>query len=160
MTNNKIRFYMDLAEHVARQATCPRASVGAVIVRDDRVLSMGYNGSPRKIPHCRDAGCWIQERDGTKSCVRAVHAEANAVANAAYMGMATRGGVVFATHYPCVQCLKLIINAGIEEIYYARDYDDKRARSLEVLTTVRFYRVPTVSPMRKVGEITTKERRS
>lgn len=131
MSTDKIRFYMDLAFHVGKQGTCPRASVGAVIVRDDRVVSVGFNGSPRHTPHCKDAGCWMQERGGKQSCVRAAHAEANAVCNAAYTGVSVMGGVIYSTHFPCVHCVRLIINAGIKKIYYTIPYDDEK--SIEML---------------------------
>jgi len=133
LKQEKIRFYMDLAVSVSKQGTCPRAGVGAVIVRDDRVLSLGFNGSPRYTPHCKDAGCWIEKRGETVSCVRSVHAEANAIANAAYMGVSTKGGYIFTTHYPCVNCLKLIINAGISQIFYEIPYDDEASKRMAAL---------------------------
>ena len=130
MRTDKIQFYMDLAFHVGKQGTCPRASVGAVIVRDDRVVSLGYNGAPRHTPHCKDAGCWIQQRGERVSCIRAAHAEANAIVNAAYMGTTTKGGTMFTTHFPCIHCLKLIINSGIVEIFYTKPYDDPESVKL------------------------------
>jgi dCMP deaminase len=133
MNDSKKRFYMDLAVHAATMGTCSRAGVGAVIVRDDRVLSLGFNGSARHTPHCKEDGCWIQQRGSTISCVRSVHAEANAICNAAYMGVETRGGEIFCTHYPCVNCLKLIINAGIQKLYYVKPYDDEYSDKLVAL---------------------------
>lgn len=131
MTEQKIRFYMDLAFHMGKQGTCPRANVGAVIVRDDRVIAMGFNGSPRHTPHCKDDGCWMRQRGELVSCVRSVHAESNSIVNAAYMGTVTKGSVMFSTHYPCLACMKLIINAGITQVYYSIPYDDPDAKILE-----------------------------
>lgn len=140
----KIKFYSKLAKQVAKEATCPRASVGAVLVHDDRVISLGYNGSVRNTRHCKDSGCWLQPKDDRQTCMRAVHAEANALINAAYGGAATKGSVLFCTHKPCVQCLKLLINAGIEEVFYLQEYSDKLVDELlepRVIPLIKLTRV-------------------
>lgn len=111
---------MQIAHIVANRGTCGRAQVGAVIARDGRVLTTGYNGPPSRLPHCTDpGGCGILPSDG---CSRAVHAEANAIAYAARHGIATEGCTLYSTHLPCLKCAELIINAGIVAVYYRTDY--------------------------------------
>jgi len=116
---------MDIAFQVARRSTCPRASVGAVIVRDKRILTTGYNGSPRGLPHCTEAGCLIINGH----CVRALHAEQNAIIQGALHGVDVSHSILYVTHQPCLSCAKMIINAGIERVVYAGDYPDEIARS-------------------------------
>jgi len=116
---------MDIAFQVARRSTCPRASVGAVIVRDKRILTTGYNGSPRGLPHCTEAGCLIINGH----CVRALHAEQNAIIQGALHGVDVSHSVLYVTHQPCLSCAKMIINAGIGRVVYAGDYPDEIARS-------------------------------
>jgi len=116
---------MDIAFQVARRSTCPRASVGAVIVRDKRILTTGYNGSPRGLPHCTEAGCLIINGH----CVRALHAEQNAIIQGALHGVHVSHSVLYVTHQPCLSCAKMIINAGIGRVVYAGDYPDEIARS-------------------------------
>jgi dCMP deaminase len=110
---------------VATRSTCPRASVGAVIVRDKRILTTGYNGSPRGLPHCTEAGCLIINGH----CVRALHAEQNAIIQGALHGVDVSHSILYVTHQPCLSCAKMIINAGIERVVYAGDYPDEIARS-------------------------------
>ena len=102
----------------------PRKHVGAVIVRDRTVLSTGYNGSIRGLPHCEDVGCVME--DG--HCVTTVHAEANAILQAAKNGVSVDGGELYTTASPCWNCFKLIANAGIRTIYYGEFYRDERSR--------------------------------
>lgn len=121
---------MNLAELIGTQGTCPRAQVGAILVHEDRIIGTGYNGSPRLTPHCKTDGCWLYTKKDKKSCFRAVHAEINAIANAAYGGVATKDSVLFCTHSPCYACLQLIINAGIRSVYYRIPYADKLSNAL------------------------------
>lgn len=125
MSPKKIKFYLGLAQQVAKEATCPRASVGAVLVKDDRVISLGYNGSLRNTTHCKEEGCWLQPKEDRQACVRAVHAEANALVSASYGGATTKYSILFCTHKPCIHCLKLLIGAGVGEIFYLQDYPDQ-----------------------------------
>jgi dCMP deaminase len=118
-------YFMDIAFRVARRSTCPRASVGAVIVRDKRILTTGYNGSPRGLPHCSEAGCLIINGH----CVRTLHAEQNAIIQGALHGVDVSHSTLYVTHQPCLNCAKMIINAGIERVVYAGDYPDEIARS-------------------------------
>lgn len=111
---------INLARHFATRATCPRAQVGCVLVRGKHVIASGYNGAPAGMPHCTDAGC--QMVDG--HCTRAVHAEANAIAQAARYGNAIDGAWVYCTHTPCATCAKLLLSAGIAGVVIERGYGD------------------------------------
>lgn len=108
-------YFMNMAKLVSTRATCESRAVGAVIVRDKRVLSTGYNGSPAALPHCTEIGCLIQ--DGR--CVRTIHAEQNAILQAAMHGVSTMGATIYTTHRPCDICARLISGAGIVRIVYA-----------------------------------------
>ncbi|MFO8060602.1 MAG: cytidine/deoxycytidylate deaminase family protein [Bacillota bacterium] len=114
-------YFLNIAQTVSTRSTCPRRTVGAVIVRDRQILSTGYNGAPRGLPHCTEVGCLM--RDG--HCVRASHAEMNAIAQAALHGVRVAGATLYCTDKPCLMCSKLLINAGIEKIVYMRDYPDQ-----------------------------------
>jgi dCMP deaminase len=114
---------MQIAHLVAQRGTCSRAQVGAVIARDGRVLATGYNGPPSGFPHCTDPdGCTGADRKSNEGCLRAVHAEANAIAYSARHGIATEGASLYCSHLPCRKCAELIINAGIVLVYYSVDY--------------------------------------
>ena len=119
------RYFMNLALQAATRSTCSRKHVGAVITRDKTILSTGYNGSIRGAPHCSDAGCLME--DG--HCVRTVHAEANALVQAARHGIRLEGGEIYVTASPCFNCFKLIVNAGIRKIYFGEFYRDERVLS-------------------------------
>jgi len=116
------RYFMNLALQAATRSTCPRKSVGAVIVRDKTILSTGYNGSVRGAPHCTDAGCMMENNH----CIRTVHAEANALIQAARHGVRLEGSEIYVTASPCFNCFKLIANAGIRTVYYGELYRDDR----------------------------------
>ena len=107
-------YFMNIAEQVATRSTCSRKHVGAVIVRDRTILSTGYNGSLRGAPHCDEAGHDIEN----DHCVRTVHAEANAVAQAAKHGVRIDQSEIYVTASPCLTCFKLVANAGITTVYY------------------------------------------
>ena len=111
-------YFLNIASTVATRSTCDRAAVGAVIVRDKRILATGFNGSPAGLPHCDDVGHLMV--DG--HCVRTTHAEANAIIQAALHGTSTNGAVCYVTHYPCLGCTKMLINAGIKTIIYLNNY--------------------------------------
>jgi Deoxycytidylate deaminase len=116
-------YFMNIAKEVATRSTCPRKSVGAVIVKDRRILSTGYNGSIRGMPHCTDVGCDME--DG--HCVATVHAEANAIIQAARNGVCIDGADIYVTASPCWNCFKLIANSGIKRIYYGEFYRDEKS---------------------------------
>ena len=115
------RYFMNLAIQVATRSTCPRKHVGAVIVRDKTILSTGYNGSIRGAPHCDEVGCLMENGH----CIRTVHAEANALVQAARNGVRVDGGEIYVTASPCFNCFKLIANAGLKTIYYGEFYRDE-----------------------------------
>ncbi len=113
---------MNIAREVATRSTCDRKHVGAVIVREKTILSTGYNGSIKGLPHCDEVGCEMV--DG--HCVRTTHAEANAIVQAAKNGIQINQSEIYVTASPCYDCFKLIANAGINVIYYDEFYRDKR----------------------------------
>ena len=115
-------YFMNIAREVASRATCDRKHVGAVIVRDKTILSTGYNGSIRGLPHCDEDGHMME--DG--HCVRTIHAEANAVIQAAKNGTRIDGAGIYVTASPCWQCFKMIGNAGIGRIVFGEFYRDQR----------------------------------
>ena len=116
------RYFMNLAVQAATRSTCPRKHVGAVIVRDKAVLATGYNGSLRGLPHCTDVGCLMDNGH----CVRTVHAEANAILQAARHGVRIERSEMVVTASPCWECFKLIANAGIVKVLYGEFYRDER----------------------------------
>ncbi len=111
--------YREMLQTLERRSTCPRSHVAALLVRDERVISMGYNGSPPGAPHCLDVGC-LEGIDG--GCLRTVHAEANAIAFAARYGIATAGAVLYTSIAPCLNCAKLIASAGITHVLFLKPY--------------------------------------
>ncbi|WP_085991850.1 ComE operon protein 2 [Oceanobacillus senegalensis] len=112
------QYFMAQSHLLALRSTCKRLMVGATIVRDKRIIAGGYNGSVSGSVHCMDDGCYVI--DG--HCVRTVHAEANALLQCAKFGVPTDNADIYVTHYPCLQCCKQIIQAGIKTVYYAEDY--------------------------------------
>ena len=115
-------YFMDVARVVSSRSTCDRKFVGAVIVRDKTILSTGYNGSIRKLEHCDEVG-HMMEND---HCVATVHAEANAIIQAAKNGVAIDGAELYTTASPCWPCFKLIANAGLQRIFFGEFYRDQR----------------------------------
>jgi dCMP deaminase len=119
-------YFLQIAATVSGRSTCLRRAVGAVLVRDRRILATGYNGSPEGLPHCTDVGCLIV--DG--HCVRTLHAEQNALLQAAAHGVSTEGATIYVTSEPCLQCTKMLLNARVRRIVYLDPYDDALARAL------------------------------
>jgi dCMP deaminase len=117
------QYFMGIAFEVAKRSTCNRAQVGTIIVRDKRILTTGYNGSPAGLPHCTEVGCLIVG----DHCVRTLHAEQNAIIQAALHGVSVAGGTIYVTHQPCLTCAKMIINAGITRVTYQGRYPDELA---------------------------------
>jgi len=115
-------YFMNIAKEVASRSTCDRKHVGAVIVKEKTILSTGYNGSIKGLPHCDEAG--HEMIDG--HCVRTTHAEANAIVQAAKNGVKIESAEIYVTASPCYDCFKLIANAGLKSIYYDEFYRDKR----------------------------------
>jgi len=139
-------YFMEIARQVSTRATCDRKHVGAVIVRDKAILSTGYNGAPHHLPHCDEVGHEIV--DG--HCVRTVHAEANAIAQAAKNGVAIKNGAIYITASPCYDCFKLIVNAGITKVVYGEFYASRYGASQQVLTLAKKSRID----MHHIDEIT------
>ncbi len=115
-------YFMNIAKQVATRATCDRKHVGAVLVRDKTILSTGYNGSIRGLPHCDDVGHMMENGH----CVATVHAEANAIIQAARNGVRIDGATIYTTASPCWQCFKLIANSGCVKIVFGEFYRDQR----------------------------------
>ena len=122
-------YFMRMAELAAERSTCTRRKVGAVLVKDKRVLATGYNGAPKKIPHCEETGCLRKQLNipsGQRHEIcRGIHAEQNLIAQSAVHGVKTEGATVYCTNQPCIICAKLLINAGIKKIYYKKPYNDQ-----------------------------------
>lgn len=112
------QYFMAQAQLLAMRSTCERLKVGATIVRDKRVIAGGYNGSVSGDVHCIDEGCYVVD----EHCVRTIHAEMNAILQCAKFGIPTQGAAVYVTHFPCLQCTKMLLQAGISQIYYLKDY--------------------------------------
>ncbi len=115
-------YFMNIAFMVATRSTCPRKSVGAVIVRNHAILSTGYNGSMAGAPHCTDVGC-MMEND---HCVATIHAEANAIIHAARHGIPMDGATIYVTASPCWNCFKMLVNSGVTRICYGEFYRDEK----------------------------------
>jgi len=122
-------YFMGITFQVAMRSTCDRARVGAIIVKDRRILTTGYNGSPAGLQHCDEIGHLIINGH----CVRTLHAEQNAIIQAALHGVGVAGGTIYVTHQPCLTCAKMIINAGLRRVVYAGTYPDENA--VEFLTS-------------------------
>ena len=127
------KYFMEIAKQVATRATCDRKLVGAVIVRNRTILSTGYNGSPRNLPHCDEVGHEIV--DG--HCIRTVHGEANAVAQASKNGVAIDNSTLYTTASPCYDCFKLLVNAGVTRVVYGEFYMSRYGASKKVLTQAK-----------------------
>jgi dCMP deaminase len=112
------QYFMAQSHLLALRSTCTRLSVGATIVRDKRIIAGGYNGSIAGGDHCIDKGCYVIDHH----CVRTIHAEVNALLQCAKFGVPTDGAEIYVTHFPCLQCCKAIIQAGIRTVYYSQDY--------------------------------------
>ena len=119
------KYFMQIARDVSTRSTCDRKFVGAVIVRDKKILSTGYNGSNRGLPHCDEVGHEMENGH----CVRTVHAEANAIVQAAKNGVGIDGADIYVTASPCYNCFKLIANSGIKRIFYGELYRDERIKT-------------------------------
>ncbi len=127
-------YFMTIAGQVAERSTCLRRHAGALVVKDKRILATGYNGAPSGLAHCEDIGC-LREELGIPSgqkheLCRAIHAEQNAVVQAAKHGTAIDGATAYCTHQPCVLCAKILINAGVVEVMYRDPYPDTLAEQM------------------------------
>lgn len=127
-------YFLEIASVVAGRSTCLRRQVGAVLVKDKRLLATGYNGAPTGLEHCLETGCLRQEKNipsGERhELCRGLHAEQNAIIQAALHGVSIKGADLYCTHHPCSLCAKMLINAGIKRIILKEGYPDELARQL------------------------------
>lgn len=129
------RYFMEVAKVVAQRAACVRRAEGAVIVSDNRIISTGYNGTPRGVRNCIDGGCarcadrTVASGDRLDECL-CCHAEENAIVQAAYHGVSTKGSTIYATALPCLYCSKMIVNAGIRRVVCGGHYPGKHVLDL------------------------------
>lgn len=127
-------YFMGIAEVASCRSTCLRRRVGAVAVKDRRILATGYNGAPKGISHCEETGCIRQELkvpSGQKhELCRGLHAEQNLIIQAAYHGVSINEAIVYSTYQPCVLCAKMIVNSGITEVVFKGEYPDDLALSI------------------------------
>ncbi len=121
-------YFMEITQVVAKRSTCLRRRVGAVVVRDKRILTTGYNGAPMGLPHCEEAGCLRQDlhipSGQRQEICRGLHAEQNAIIQGGFHGVCLEGATIYCTTFPCATCSKMIINAGIRRLIFAESYPD------------------------------------
>ncbi|RLF29900.1 MAG: cytidine deaminase [Thermoplasmata archaeon] len=127
-------YFMEMAHVVAKRSTCLRRKVGAILVKDKHILSTGYNGAPKGLKHCSEVGC-LREKLRVPSgqrheLCRGLHAEQNAIIQAAVFGVSIEGSTLYCTNAPCVVCAKMLINAGVREIVFSGDYPDDLAKKM------------------------------
>ncbi len=139
-------YFMNIAKMVAERSTCNRAKIGAVIVKDRSIISTGYNGAPAGLPHCTDVGCLIYtsinpDGEEEQNCFRTIHAEINAIAQAAKHGVSIDGADIYITASPCYHCLKVLINVGIKNIYYLKPYKIEKIKELLELSKVNLIQI-------------------
>jgi len=125
---------MEMAQVVSKRSTCLRRQVGAILVKDKHILSTGYNGAPKGLKHCSEVGCLrvkLNVPSGKRhELCRGLHAEQNAIIQAAVFGTSIKNSVLYCTNTPCVVCVKMLINAGVNEIVFAGDYPDNLAKTI------------------------------
>jgi dCMP deaminase len=135
-------YFMQIAHLVSQRSTCLRRNVGAVIVKDKRMLATGYNGAPSGIAHCLDTGC-LREKMKIPSgqrheLCRGLHAEQNAIIQASLYGISVKGSTFYVTNQPCVICAKMLINAGISEVVVSAGYPDELAMDFLKSAKIKF----------------------
>jgi dCMP deaminase len=127
-------YFMEMAHVVSKRSTCLRRKVGAILVKDKHILSTGYNGAPKGLSHCSDLGCLREDLNVPSGerheLCRGLHAEQNAIIQAAVFGVSIKESVLYCTNTPCVVCVKMLINAGVKEIVYSGDYPDDLAKKI------------------------------
>ncbi len=140
------QYFLEMARVVASRSTCLRRRVGALLVRDKRILTTGYNGAPANLPHCEDVGCLRDELGippgQRQELCRALHAEQNAIIQAALHGVTTRGSDLYCTTQPCITCAKMLINAGVNRVVYEGDYPDQLSVDMLRHANVPLIRIP------------------
>ncbi len=149
-------YFLEIAHVVAKRSTCVRRQIGAVIVRDRRILTTGYNGAPSGLAHCLESGCLrdelgIQSGTRTELC-RALHSEMNAIIQAAQHGVGTKGATLYCTHQPCSVCARMLINAGITRVVYTGDYPDEFSMELLREAEIELVLIPSSEESVPLGE--------
>jgi dCMP deaminase len=138
-------YFMGITALVAKRSTCLRRSVGAIIVKDKRILTTGYNGAPSGIRHCLEVGCLREQLNVASGerheLCRGIHAEQNAIIQAAFHGVSIKDSTLFCTNLPCSICAKMIINAGIKKIYYQSGYADSISEDMLQEASVELIKV-------------------
>jgi dCMP deaminase len=135
-------YFMNIARVVSSRSTCPRKSVGAVIVRDKTILSTGYNGSIRGMPHCTEVGHMMENGH----CVATIHAESNAILQAARNGVRIDGSTIYVTASPCWNCFKEVANSGIRRVVYGEFYRDDRIFSVAASLSIELVHLASPEP--------------
>ncbi len=138
-------YFMKIAAQVSERSTCLRRQVGAILVKDKRILATGYNGAPSGLRHCSEVGC-LRESHGAESgekheLCRGLHAEQNAIIQAALHGIQIKGSIMYCTHQPCVLCAKMIVNGGIEKFKYLEGYPDPLAKEILDEAEIRLVKI-------------------
>lgn len=146
------QYFMQIAFEVATRSTCLRRNTGAIVVKKRRILATGYNGAPRGIKHCSETGCLRKELDipsGERhELCRGLHAEQNAILQAALHGVSLWGGTIYTTHQPCVVCAKMITNVEIKNIYYVYSYPDELAEKILAEANIKSKKLNYEGPVR------------
>ena len=128
------QYFMEITQVVAKRSTCQRRQVGALLVKEKRILSSGYNGAPSNLPHCSETGCLRQQLNipsGERhELCRGLHAEQNAIVHAAMHGITIKDATIYITNQPCVVCAKMIINGGIKRVVFLEGYPDKLSEEM------------------------------
>ena len=136
-------YFMEMSHVVSKRSTCLRRNVGAILVKDKHILSTGYNGAPKGLIHCSEVGCLREQLDipsGERHEIcRGLHAEQNAIIQAAVFGISIKDAVLYCTNTPCVVCAKMLINAGVKEIVYSGEYPDDLAKRMINESKIEIY---------------------
>ena len=152
-------YFMEMAKVVSKRSTCLRRKVGAILVKDKHILSTGYNGAPKGLSHCSEVGCLrkdlkVPSGERHELC-RGLHAEQNAIIQAAVFGISIKNSVLYCTNTPCVVCVKMLINAGVNEIVFLGEYPDELAKKMldESSIKIRNFNNKNLSEIQKMRKI-------
>ena len=152
-------YFMEMARVVSKRSTCMRRKVGAILVKDKHILSTGYNGAPKGLKHCSEEGCLREKLNvppGERhELCRGLHAEQNAIIQAAVFGVSIKNSVLYSTNTPCIVCLKMLINAGVNEIIFSGEYPDELAKKMldESNIKIRNFNNKNLSGIEKMRKI-------
>ena len=152
-------YFMEMAKVVSKRSTCLRRKVGAILVKDKHILSTGYNGAPKGLSHCSEVGCLrkdlkVPSGERHELC-RGLHAEQNAIIQAAVFGISIKNSILYCTNTPCVVCVKMLINAGVDEIVFLGEYPDELAKKMldESSIKIRNFNNKNLSGIRKMRKL-------